>query len=103
MEKALGATKGAVNLFSIINDTAKAVTLVMDQKLLGDYEYVGFHPMVNTATTAIDASAIKKVIELSGHEPMILDFTTLGGGEAVKPAGAQGADKPKQEPKQKPK
>jgi Ala-tRNA(Pro) deacylase len=103
MEKALGATKGAVNLFSIINDTAKAVTLVMDQKLLGDYEYVGFHPMVNTATTAIDANAIKKVIELSGHEPMILDFTTLGGGEAVKPAGAQGADKPKQEPKQKPK
>ena len=63
--------------------------------MLGDYEYVGFHPMVNTATTALTVAGVKKVIELSGHEPTILDFTTLGGGEAVKPAGAQGADKPK--------
>lgn len=30
MESLLGATKGAVNLFAILNDTAKKVHLIMD-------------------------------------------------------------------------
>ncbi len=44
METLLGVKKGAVNLFSILNDTEKKVSLVLDQKLI-EAELVGFHPM----------------------------------------------------------
>lgn len=45
MEQLLGATKGAVNIFSIVNDTAKKVILLCDQRLMNDFELVAFHPM----------------------------------------------------------
>ena len=89
MEAATGAKKGAVNLFSIMNDESKAVTLVMDKRLMEEFEYVGFHPMVNTATTAITPESVKKVIELSGHEAVILDFASLSTAAAA-PAAAGG-------------
>ncbi len=53
MEAMLGAKKGAVNLFSILNDTAKKVHLIMDQRLMADFEYIAYHPMQNDATSAI--------------------------------------------------
>ena len=37
MEQLLGAKKGAVNLFSILNDTTKKVNLIMDQRLMNDF------------------------------------------------------------------
>ena len=61
--------KGGVTLFSIVNDVNKTVSLIVDKRLWNDFDYVGFHPMVNTATTAISRADLKKVIELSGHEP----------------------------------
>jgi Ala-tRNA(Pro) deacylase len=45
MYKYLGVKKGAVSLFSILNDTDKKVHLTIDQRLLNDAEFVGFHPM----------------------------------------------------------
>ena len=100
MEKALGATKGAVNLFSIINDESKAVTLVLDKRLLEEFEYVGFHPMVNTATVAITPEDIKKVVSLSDHEAQILDFASLSGDKGGAPAPKQAKQKPQKQPKQ---
>ena len=69
MESVLGCKKGGVTLFSIVNDVNKAVSVIVDKRLWDDFDYVGFHPMVNTATTAISREDLKKVIELSGHEP----------------------------------
>ena len=74
MFELLGARKGGVNLFSIVNDVDKQVTLVVDQRLWNDFDYVGFHPMVNTATVAISREDMQKVVELSQHEPTIMDF-----------------------------
>ena len=51
--------------------------------------YVGFHPMVNTATTAITPDSVKKVIELSGHEAVILDFASLSTAAAAPAAGGK--------------
>ena len=76
MEQLLGVKKGAVNLFSILNDTGHKVKLVLDQKLT-EAPLVGFHPMQNDATTAISQGDMKKVIEISGHEPEIIDFSKL--------------------------
>ena len=79
LEGILGVKAGSVNLFSIVNDVDKQVNLVIDQRLWNDFDYVGFHPMVNTSTTAISRDDMKKVIELSGHEPTIMDFSEGGG------------------------
>ena len=53
LEKLLGVKAGAVNLFSIINDKESKVKLVLDKRLLEEFDLVGFHPMVNSHTTAI--------------------------------------------------
>ena len=80
MEKLLGVKKGGVTLFSIVNDVDNQVKLIVDKRLWDDFEYVGFHPMVNTATTSISREDMKKVIELSGHEPTIIDFSDGASG-----------------------
>ena len=77
MYNKLGAKKGALTLFSLINDKSKAVELVLDKRLSEEFEYVAFHPMVNTATTAITKDDLMKVISLSDHEPKILNFAEL--------------------------
>ena len=35
--------------------------------------------MVNTSTTSITRDDMKKVVELSGHEPNIMDFSEFAG------------------------
>ena len=75
LESILGVKAGSVNLFSIVNDVNKAVKLIVDKRLWEDVEHVGFHPMVNTATTSISRADMKKVVELAGHEPTIMDFS----------------------------
>lgn len=104
MEAMLGAKKGSLNLFSIINDTAKKVHLIVDQRLI-DSELIAFHPMQNDATSAISNADMKKVIELSGREAEVLDFSKIATDDAskapeeVKKAQqpAKGAAKPKKE------
>ena len=91
MEAMLGAKKGSLNLFSILNDTAKKVHLIMDQRLMNDFELIAYHPMQNDATTAISNADMKKVIAISGREAEVIDFTKLvsseGGAAEEKKAG----------------
>ena len=42
----LGVTPGSVTVFSVLNDTAGRVTLVLD-KALFEHDIVNFHPMIN--------------------------------------------------------
>lgn len=86
MEQVLGARKGAVNLFAIVNDTANKVHLILDQKLLDAPHWVGFHPMQNDATTAISVADMNKVVELSKHKVEVLDFSKLTETVASAPA-----------------
>ena len=101
MTEKLGAQKGALNLFAIINDTNNEVKLIVDKRLTEEFEYIGVHPMVNTATTAISKEAFMKVVEISGHEPQILDFAALA--PAAPAGGAAAAAPKKQKPQQQPK
>ncbi len=68
MEQLLGVKKGAVNLFSILNDTDNKVTLILDSRLAEGPHYVAFHPMQNDATSAIKREDMHKIIELSNHK-----------------------------------
>jgi Ala-tRNA(Pro) deacylase len=67
LEATLGVKGGSVNLFAIMNDPNNKVSLMMDKRLLSDYEYVGFHPMQNDYTTAIKRDDVHKIIKLSAH------------------------------------
>lgn len=93
MEQLLGVKKGAVTLLAILNDTAKKVHLIVDQRLM-ESDLVAFHPMQNDATTAISNSDMKKFISLSNHEAEVIDFTRLTSA-----APAEKKDEPKKGPK----
>ena len=67
----------------------------MDEKLMNDSAWVGFHPMQNDATTSISNADMKKVVALSQHEPEVVDFSKLvSAGEAGAAPAKQEAKKP---------
>jgi len=92
MFSTLGVKAGAVNLFSIMNDVDKKVSLVMDKRLMEEFPLVAFHPMINVHTTAFAAEHITKIVEKTGHEMEILDFSALAA--ATPAAAAKPAKKP---------
>jgi len=100
MERILGVAPGNVNLFSILNDKQNEINLVMDKRLMEDFELVAFHPMVNTSTTAFGREHIQKIIDISGHTATVLDFASMGGGAtATAAAGEKPAKKEPKKPK----
>lgn len=73
LEEKLGIQEGSVSVFGIINDTENEVKLVLDQRLLDEtYTKLGFHPMVNSATTSISPCDLKIFIDKTNHEPLIV-------------------------------
>ncbi len=87
MWERLGAKAGALTLFAIVNDKdKKGIELILDKRITEDFKYVGFHPMENTATTAISKESVLKVAQLAEHEPKILDFSSDTAAAANKPA-----------------
>ncbi|WP_312599326.1 prolyl-tRNA synthetase associated domain-containing protein [Brevundimonas sp.] len=73
----LGVRPGSVTALGLINDTDRRVTFVLDRRLW-DAAVVNFHPLTNTATTALDQTAFRRVLALLGREPILVDFGALG-------------------------
>jgi Ala-tRNA(Pro) deacylase len=71
MLAALGVEPGSVTPFALINETARGVTVVVDQALL-DFAEVNAHPLRNNATTRLATSDLLRFIRACGHEPLIL-------------------------------
>jgi Ala-tRNA(Pro) deacylase len=76
MRELLGVAPGSVTPFSVINDTACRVTVVLDSALMA-HEVLNFHPLVNTGTTTISRQDLLKFLEATGHKPRI---EVLSGG-----------------------
>lgn len=72
----LGVTPGSVTVFSVMNDRAGEVTLILDAALF-THDIVNFHPMKNDATTAIAARDMLAFVRAENHEPVIVDFNAL--------------------------
>jgi Ala-tRNA(Pro) deacylase len=70
MRETLGVEPGSVTPFAVINDTAGAVTVVLDAALMA-HEALNFHPLINTATTTIAREGLLKFLEATGHRPRI--------------------------------
>nr|WP_321980983.1 prolyl-tRNA synthetase associated domain-containing protein [uncultured Cohaesibacter sp.] len=68
----LGVRPGSVTPFALINDKdAHAVNLVLDANLM-EQDLVNFHPLENTATTAISKQDLLRFLQGTGHTPTIL-------------------------------
>ncbi len=72
----LGLTPGSVTALGLINDPGRRVTFVLD-KALWDADVVNFHPLTNTATTALAQAEFRKFLDLLGREPQVVDFARL--------------------------
>ncbi|GLK48737.1 DNA-binding protein [Brevundimonas intermedia] len=73
----LGVRPGSVTALALINDADRRVTFVLDRRLW-EADIVNFHPLTNTATTALDQTAFRRVLALLGREPVVVDFGALG-------------------------
>ncbi len=75
----LGVTPGSVTALALINDPAHAVRFVLDAAL-ADADPVNFHPMTNTATTALSQAGFRRFLAALGREPLIVDFSRVEEG-----------------------
>ena len=74
LQQKLGLTQGSVTVFGLINDQEHDVKLILDKSLIdGTYSRVLFHPMVNSATTAISPRDLKLFLQHTGHTPVLID------------------------------
>ncbi len=76
MWETLGVRPGSVTALGLINDVDRHVRFVLDQRLW-DADTVNFHPLVNTATTALAQAAFRRFLEAIGREPQVVDFTAV--------------------------
>ncbi len=76
MQDVLGVTPGSVTFFAVMNDRENRVQLVLDKALFA-HDLVNFHPLENTATTAICASDMQVFAKATGHTPIITDFASI--------------------------
>ena len=72
----LGVRPGSVTALGLINDQGRRVTFVLDRRLW-EAAVVNFHPLANTATTALDQAGFRRVLALLDREPIVVDFDAL--------------------------
>ncbi len=76
MVECLGVEPGSVTAFALMNDTSHRVKFIADAALMG-FDTVNFHPLVNTATTAISREGLHRFVEATGHSLTVVDFSDL--------------------------
>lgn len=84
MREILGVEPGSVTPFALINDAGNRINVVLEEAML-EMEPLNFHPLENTATTAISREGLLAFIESCGHTPRVMALDT-GAGPVVKEA-----------------
>ena len=72
----LSATPGSVTGFAVMNDAARRVRYVLDDRLWA-HDVWNFHPMRNDMTTAVAREDFLKFLEAVRHPPVRVDFSAL--------------------------
>lgn len=80
LDEHLGVRPGSVSLFALMNDTAGAVTAVVDAALL-EADIVNAHPLTNARTTSIAPGDLVRFLRATGHEPLVLAMDAAGSRE----------------------
>jgi Ala-tRNA(Pro) deacylase len=76
MQEVLGVTPGSVTPFALINDGQQRVTVVLDADML-QHDPLNYHPLVNTATTAVAPADLLRFIAACGHQPRRLAMADI--------------------------
>lgn len=76
MEETLGVRPGSVTAFALMNDTAQRVRFIADAALMA-CDPLNFHPLVNTATTAVSRADFERFIAATGHDMTVIDFAAM--------------------------
>ena len=76
MQEVLGVTPGSVTPFALINDGQQRVTVVLDADML-EHDPLNYHPLVNTATTAVAPADLLRFIAACGHQPRRLAMADI--------------------------
>lgn len=71
--KYLGLTPGSVSPFGLINDLNKEVAVIVDKGLLV-YDYLNYHPNINTATLEVGREDFEKFLEWCGNEVKFVEL-----------------------------
>ena len=71
--KYLKLTPGSVSPFGLINDTAKQVQVVVDNKLLR-FSELAFHPNINTQTLTLKTEDFKKFLTSTKNKLFFFDL-----------------------------
>ena len=72
----LGVRPGSVTPFALINDLSRQVSLVVDGALLA-CDPLNFHPLTNTATTAVSRDGFLAFLAALGVDYQVVDFAGL--------------------------
>ena len=75
----LGVEPGSVTPFGMVNAPPGTVRILLDAGLLRDHEWVHFHPLINSMTTAIRPAGLLRFLESLGHAPEVLEVPPQGG------------------------
>ena len=75
----LGVEPGSVTPFGLVNAAPGSVRTAIDAGLLRDHEWVHFHPLVNSMTTAIRPADLLRALESFGHRPSPLELPGAPG------------------------
>lgn len=74
MTSTLGVIPGAVTPFALMNDSARAVERVIVDTALLAHDPVWFHPLENTASTAVSPGDFLKFLRACGFDPLIVSL-----------------------------
>ncbi|MFN7389759.1 prolyl-tRNA synthetase associated domain-containing protein [Brevundimonas sp.] len=73
MWETLGVRPGSVTALGLINDVDRRVTFVLDRRLW-EADIVNFHPLTNTATTALGQTDFRRFLGTIGRKILVIDF-----------------------------
>jgi Ala-tRNA(Pro) deacylase len=73
MVETLGVRPGSVTALGLINDVERRVRFVLDARLWAA-DFVNFHPLTNTATTALAQADFRRFLSRIGRDPVVVDF-----------------------------
>lgn len=71
LAKHLGVSPGAVSLLALLHDTEGAVEVLVE-KTVWAASHLLVHPMVNTSTLVLAHDAVRRILEITGHEPSVI-------------------------------
>ena len=73
--EALAVTPGSVTPFALLNDANRRVRFILDSALI-EHNPIYFHPMVNTATTAVSNQGFIEFLTALGRKLEVFNFST---------------------------